>query len=46
MVKIYKYFLKLDSRFMKSVVLSVRISYQISLQIITTTQSVRVEYNW
>lgn len=25
---------------------SVHISYQISLQIITTTQSMRVEYSW
>ena len=32
--------------FMKSVGLSVRISYQISLQIITTIQYMRMEYSW
>ena len=37
---------RFQSRFMKSVVLFVHTSYPIFLQIITTTQSMRVEYSW
>ena len=37
---------RFQSRFMKSVVLFAHTSYPIFLRIITTTQSMRVEYSW